>query len=391
MDNLLRVENIEFLLTNACNMRCKYCFEGDHVTDKGSVDAETVINYLKNNGARNFYVFGGEPLLKLKELKKVIDFVKTSEDINDHHRQDLLRGLRKITSNGTLINKNNIDLIKEMELSFQISLDGYKEINDINRVFPSGKGTFDAVMKGISLLQENNIPWSIHGVMNMNNALHYLEIIQFLFNTYKKYKGIEEAVNYFNGNFSMFVFEDNFTDDFIDEFFEVLDKTAEWVLFSEDLNELSDDQRSTLFDNVIMRNRVGGVCGIGRGLKTSDEDYNIYPCHRLVVRKDTTLGNMHDSGNLKNVKLYNNLYRVPMRNIYSSGYFIPLQKGGKNETLPWMMLCPATNIETSENPRYTHSSYGILIHELSYYTNYLKNKYFETNQEDNNIQRKVSY
>lgn len=375
MDKLLRVENIEFLLTNQCNMRCKYCFEGSHVTDKGSVDPEKVKAFLNEKGAKNFYVFGGEPLLKLKELEEIINFVKESDEIDIHTKESLLLGLRKITSNGTLITEKNIQKIKELGLVFQISLDGFEEVNDVNRVFPSGKGSFKTVMKAIDLLDQYNIYWSIHGVLNMQNSVHYLEIIKFLFETIRKRRSIDEAINYFSGNFSMFVFEDNYTDEFIDTFLDQLEKTSDWIFNNEELN---DQQKIKLFNNVVVRKNVAGICGAGRGLKTSDENYNVHPCHRLVVRDDTILGNLFDNETLKNVSLYNNLQKmIRGRLMYSTLYSVNIDHT-KSSDLRWYMYCPATNIETSNNPRFTNAAYSVLIAEINRFTRYLESRYLQS-------------
>jgi len=376
MDKVLRVENIEFLLTNNCNMRCKYCFEGSHVEDRGSVDPEKVKQFLESNGARNFYVFGGEPLLKLNELEEIINFVKSNEKFLESRRQSLLTGLRKITSNATLISRKNIEKIKDLGLNFQISLDGHKEANDFNRVFSSGKGTFNRVMESIELLEEYEIPWSIHGVLNMKNSLEYQKIIDFFYNLYKKHKGTDQAINYFQGNFSMFVFEEDFTDEYIDLFLEELERTADWIMRDESFNDLSIEQRERLFKNVIVRQGVGGACGVGRGLKTSDDNYNIHPCHRLVVREDTILGNMFDNQSLKNIGLYNNLRKmVHNRRMYST-HFQVLPKD--YNTIRWWMYCPATNIETSNNPRFVNASYSVLIAELNRFTKFLEMKYLSS-------------
>ena len=383
MDNLLRVENIEFLLTNQCNMRCKYCFEGSHVKDKGSVDPEKVKQFLTQNGARNFYVFGGEPLLRLKELEEIINTVKQSNEISNNRKNSLLKGLRKITSNATLITEKNIEKIKQLELNFQISLDGYEEVNDVNRVFPSGKGSFKTVMNAIDILSVNNIEWSIHGVLNMQNSLHYLDIIKFLFNLMKQHKSLEKAVDYFSGNFSMFVFEDNYTDDFIDLFLDQLDQTSDWILNSAELSDLTKEQRIKLFNNVIIRKGVGGVCGVGRGLKTSDNNYNIHPCHRLVVRDDTILGNLFDDRELMNIPLYKNLQKMVQGRIMYSTHYSVTSNMSKKSDLRWWMYCPATNLETSGNPRFANAAYSVLVSELNRYTRFLESKYLGKSTKDN--------
>ena len=59
-----------------------------------------------------------------------------------------------ITTNGTMLNDEMIYFFQDHDVSLMISLDGPKEINDKNRVFANGKGTFDTVAKQISRIRE---------------------------------------------------------------------------------------------------------------------------------------------------------------------------------------------------------------------------------------------
>lgn len=57
-----------------------------------------------------------------------------------------------ITTNGTLLSRNVIDFLAENNVRLMVSLDGPRNINDKNRVFANGQGTFDSVMKCVSTI-----------------------------------------------------------------------------------------------------------------------------------------------------------------------------------------------------------------------------------------------
>jgi uncharacterized protein len=59
-----------------------------------------------------------------------------------------------ITTNGTLLTKEMILFFNKHNVSLMVSLDGPKGVNDKNRVFADGGGTFDTVIKHIELIKQ---------------------------------------------------------------------------------------------------------------------------------------------------------------------------------------------------------------------------------------------
>ncbi|SEQ56166.1 radical SAM additional 4Fe4S-binding SPASM domain-containing protein [Treponema bryantii] len=82
-------------------------------------------------------------------------------------------------SNGTLLNQEHIDFIKGMyKTDFWISIDGPEYINNYSRNYANGKSSFNDVIKGIELLQKNNIKVNINTVITPKN-INLLEIVDF--------------------------------------------------------------------------------------------------------------------------------------------------------------------------------------------------------------------
>ncbi len=60
-----------------------------------------------------------------------------------------------ITTNGTLLTREIAGFLKENGVTVCLSIDGPREIQDRNRPYASGRGSYEDVTRGIELLMEN--------------------------------------------------------------------------------------------------------------------------------------------------------------------------------------------------------------------------------------------
>ncbi len=91
-------------------------------------------------------IYGGEPLLFLELLEKIIIF---SKKIAKENNKNLIISNG---TNGTLLNKRSLSFFRDNDVKISISLDGKKEIHNMARVTKSQIGSFDMVAKKIPLL-----------------------------------------------------------------------------------------------------------------------------------------------------------------------------------------------------------------------------------------------
>ncbi len=147
-------------VTEDCNFRCKYCvYSPEYLYSRNKSKnhmtfstAKKAIDYYypwfikvqERNPVRtpviNFY--GGEPLLELSLVKKIIEYSKSL------FKQEIFFAM---TTNGSLMTEKVIDYLFENEVSVSISLDGPKKEHDRLRVDKNGEGTFDRVMKNLEM------------------------------------------------------------------------------------------------------------------------------------------------------------------------------------------------------------------------------------------------
>jgi len=82
-------------------------------------------------------------------------------------------------TNGTLINQEWCDFIKKYGIHISVSLDGPQFLHDRERIDRVGRGTFERTMRGVHLLQENDIEPGIIMVLTRHALAYPGEVWQF--------------------------------------------------------------------------------------------------------------------------------------------------------------------------------------------------------------------
>lgn len=264
-------------------------------------------------------------------------------------------------TNGTLALKY-LDIIKKYNLSLQISLDGPEDINDANRVYHDGKGSFTDVLDVANKLVEEGVYVSIHGAVSRTTLPDLFRIFRFHFDTMLKWHGMKDAIHMTGQNIFQVIFEDDFTDDDVDIFLGQMFKVCEWMMTTEDY-DFSKSQREELFVNWLKRK--GSACIAGNKMICADADFNVYPCHRLAMvsnREDFSLGSLKGPRNFKNFQLFNTFLQIDKdRSMYSSAQNNIEWKGD----LPWVNWCPSANAESGTSVFHQHSKHNLMISELT--------------------------
>jgi len=363
----------DYLITGKCNMKCKYCFEHDKIPN--DIDSELVKEYLSHNPSTSGFIFGGEPLMAIDKVCEILDAIINNPKISRERKLNAVRGTRRIITNGTLVPKY-VDIIKKYNMEIQISIDGCKEANDLNRVFANGKGSYDTIIKAIECCVENNIPWSLHGVFRKSTLSYIFESFKWFFNIYTKYNGIEFPVEHLKHNTYQIIFEDEYTDDDVDVLIDQFGKIGEWIVNHE---ELSEEQKLILFDNWFFK--TGATCGVGTGLMALDDKLNIFPCHRTVFgksREETILGNVFEPENFneKNFHLYNALHNIGRKKKYMYSVVTQLDNWKNKIDNTWFMWCPSTNLQETGSPYFQPVKYNLMFTELNRFIKQLRVHYF---------------
>ncbi|OMC68105.1 heme biosynthesis protein [Paenibacillus odorifer] len=143
--------NVTIFFTRDCNLQCSYCYEGEKFSKEitGEIINEIpgfLLEHMRkiNDQKINIVTHGGEPLLVFPKIKSFIN--KTKKTIP--------KAKFSITTNGTIINDEILELLSNEYENVSISIDGTKEAHDQNRVYKNYSGSFDLVKKNASRLLE---------------------------------------------------------------------------------------------------------------------------------------------------------------------------------------------------------------------------------------------
>lgn len=155
------LKNLVLQVTQNCNMRCRYCIYSGSGTlsrkhekkimnweiAKQAIDFFAKHSYLSKRVEIGFY--GGEPLLQFDLIKKCIAYCE-----DKFYNKEIMYS---ITTNGTIMTDEIIDLFSKYNVHVMVSVDGPKDIHDLNRRLAStGKGTFDIVNNNLLKIKERN-------------------------------------------------------------------------------------------------------------------------------------------------------------------------------------------------------------------------------------------
>jgi uncharacterized protein len=202
------MQQLVFEVTDACNLKCKYCGYGEFYDDYDNREdkmlpvekAIRLIDYLtefwnsdKNSSYnRNTYIsfYGGEPLLNMPFIKAVVDHVENN--LHCPYRKFSF----SMTTNALLLHKY-MDYLHEHKFHLLVSLDGNRE-NTGYRVDHSDHCAFDRVVKNVDALKEK-YPDYFKEKVNFNAVLHNKnsveEIYRFFKDKYDKIPSIGELNN----------------------------------------------------------------------------------------------------------------------------------------------------------------------------------------------------
>lgn len=280
-------------VTHDCNLRCKYCFADEgayHGTRKvmsAEVGKKAIDFVIAHSGPRkNIEVdlFGGEPLIALKEIKEIISYAREQEKIHN-------KTIRfTMTTNATLLNEEIMEYMDKEMGNIILSIDGRKSVNDNTRIRVNGKGTYDEILPKIKKMvdmRDKSKTYYVRGTFTRENTDFY-EDVKHLADLGFKEISIEPVV----------LPEDNplsLRKEDLPTIFENYDKLYRDMLYRQkNGNEFTFYHFNiNLQGGPCVYKRISG-CGSGHEYVAITPDGDIYPCHQFVGNEDLKMGNIYD-------------------------------------------------------------------------------------------------
>lgn len=260
--------SVQLIITEDCNLQCKYCFEHGKNPKYMNIDTAKKIleKELTSNSDFKKYTIdlgGGEPFLHFKFIKELIEYAK--DKAKEWNKEILFF----ITSNVTLFN----DEIKEWLVNNKdwviigTSLDGIKKVHDYNR-----SNSYDSVVKHLDFLK-TNYPNQTAKMTIGRDSIPYIS---------ESFKHIEESGMLFSANV---VFENAWGNR--QEKIELLEIFAEQLEILVQHYSINSNLEVPSLLNLSIQ-RINSLendthwCGSGRYMRAYDTEGNSFPCHRYA-------------------------------------------------------------------------------------------------------------
>jgi len=160
-----------FILSENCNLACRYCFVGSDACGKGmsfkkdmtcevaDKAIEVFARQLENsktdyeNTESDIIFFGGEPLLNFEILQYVANRISALKS----ERPVLAHTKLAVITNGTLLNEKRVLALEAMNVAVSISIDGFTEQANEMRVDKAGSSTFGRVIEVLGIYKRLGI------------------------------------------------------------------------------------------------------------------------------------------------------------------------------------------------------------------------------------------
>lgn len=148
------VVSATLFLTQSCNLKCTYCYgdEGKYGAG-GKMTEQTAfraVDWLIEQSGKMKQIhigfFGGEPFLNFPLMQAVVAYALQKAQATGKKV-----GFHAVT-NGTMLDDEKVAFIDKHKISIQISFDGPREVQDAQRPFANGKGSYDAIVPRIKKL-----------------------------------------------------------------------------------------------------------------------------------------------------------------------------------------------------------------------------------------------
>lgn len=278
LDN--RLSKLYILVTNSCNLQCKYCFAncGTYENNRGSnmIDMDTFrdkfLELQKNytDGIDIIQFFGGEPLLNYAFIIECIQFV------NEYCNTNKIKIPKySIVTNGVLLSDSWYNELRNYHVFITISLDGTISVNDSNRFFVNGKGSFQQIYNNI--IQFNNKE-QLTVEFSISDSLieqYYHDMAKDIIEEFRELGFQFIITNIIYSDDSIKVYRENYKTykKFINDYIELLLKE----LFSEQC-QLYDIQLTNLVINILSKADVRNTCTCGVNNLTMNTDGQLLTC-----------------------------------------------------------------------------------------------------------------
>ena len=308
--------NITFNTGEACNLKCKYCYEvNKKPTTLSLEDAKKFIDLIISDpdpvgaiGTKDEWILksgivldfiGGDSLMYPKLVDDIVSYFIFQAHLHNYHAKDRWR--MSISTNGTLF--SNPDVRKFCEkyannLSLGVSIDGCPEIHDMNRVYNDGRGSMNDILEWWGWYRTYFGDSSTKATANKQSIPYLFKSLKFMYEEL----GITQIMH----NFIMedMELEQSDLDELDHQFALCVDYVLEHKndLYWSMIDKMTFAEAKSFTENC-EESPNRGKCGSGN-MPALSPNGKIYPCfrflpHTLEVKSDYSVGSLQEGFNRK--------------------------------------------------------------------------------------------
>lgn len=206
----ISLEMMYLLLTDCCNLRCRYCFEDtpsipssfkEILMSKNTAYkalkffAKLTTKYGKADKQKIIHLYGGEPLLNSTVVRDVILNIEVL-------KQEGIMPLNcevVIITNGTLLTEDLAQFFAENNVNVGISIDGPKHINNIYRVAKNNEiDVFEKVKFTFELLRKHKVKTGLSVTLTPEAIKSFDQVLDYFIKDFGACDGINFNILHFN-------------------------------------------------------------------------------------------------------------------------------------------------------------------------------------------------
>lgn len=296
-------------LTPLCNLGCVYCYAkgGDYETQQHTMSIETVrsavieaseASALDRSRKFRFEFFGGEPLLNHHVIEETLEFERAESSLfdsasakNDARSVSASPVINRISTNLTVFDEGILKTLAEGDFIVSVSIDGTRATQNAQRPYKNGGGSYDEIIKNVGKLKQAAPQLKTVARMTVHSSperfLDELKEIVAL-NLFDYCSVYCAATDDKGGGLAV-------SSEFVDSYKRMASEYG-WLLAIE----------GNIFKGCLELNRyiryltdasfAANHCRAGCGYFTLAPDGSVYPCHRLIGKKEFKI-----EGGLKNI------------------------------------------------------------------------------------------
>lgn len=298
------VYGLEITTTEACNFKCRYCFERNHTPKPTLMTTEIIIKRVNELLSSYWFqdqycgikliLWGGEPTLNHQMCVSLMKAFREDERICFFIYTNGSTTYEMMPTYKTLKDQ---PFIKEgqSKLTVQVSYDG-QPLHDKNRKHKDGSSTSDMVYEAIAFLHRMGIDYGLKATMSWDDYKHLPEAWQdfrFLHSQFGSKIKYALTVDYYNVQFSQYK----------DEVEDALLKTAQ--------KEIRFFKKYNYFLSNIFRNNRA-TCATGKSMAVINTNGDVLNCHGAIYSKcskDLTYGSIFDDNFINSIEKSNEFYK----------------------------------------------------------------------------------